>query len=92
MANQKSILSKELLISKVWGNDSDAEDNNVEAYISFLRKKIAFLGSCVAIPALSVNLAIVWRDKIHDKKNYVKNLFLLHESDFSDTYLLYLEY
>lgn len=52
MANQKSILSKELLISKVWGNDSDAEDNNVEAYISFLRKKIAFLGSCVAISTI----------------------------------------
>lgn len=52
MANPKSILSKELLISKVWGNDSDAEDNNVEAYISFLRKKLAFLGSCVIISTL----------------------------------------
>lgn len=52
MTNPKSILSKELLISKVWGNDSDAEDNNVEAYISFLRKKLAFLGSCVTISTL----------------------------------------
>lgn len=31
------------------GNDSDAEDNNVEAYISFLRKKITFLSSRVEI-------------------------------------------
>lgn len=52
MANQKTVLSKELLISKVWGNDSDAEDNNVEAYISFLRKKLAFLGSRVVISTI----------------------------------------
>ncbi len=39
------IFSKEELITKVWGYDSDAGDNNVEAYISFLRKKLAFVGS-----------------------------------------------
>ena len=49
IANQKIVLSKETLISRVWGNDSNAEDNNVEAYISFLRKKLSFLGSCVSI-------------------------------------------
>lgn len=49
MSNPKSIISKEQLISKVWGSDSDAEDNNVEAYISFLRKKFFFLGSRVSI-------------------------------------------
>lgn len=49
MSNPKSIISKEQLISKVWGSDSDAEDNNVEAYISFLRKKFFFLGSKVSI-------------------------------------------
>ena len=52
MANQKSILSKDFLISKVWGSDSNAEDNNVEAYISFLRKKLAFLGSHVMISTI----------------------------------------
>ena len=41
LSNQKAIVSKEMLISKVWGDDSDAEDNNVEAYISFLRKKLS---------------------------------------------------
>lgn len=49
MSNPKSIISKEMLITKVWGADSDAEDNNVEAYISFLRKKFYFLGSKVGI-------------------------------------------
>ena len=52
LSNQKAIVSKEMLISKVWGDDSDAEDNNVEAYISFLRKKLSFLGSCVQISTI----------------------------------------
>ena len=52
LSNQKTIVSKEMLISKVWGDDSDAEDNNVEAYISFLRKKLSFLGSCVQISTI----------------------------------------
>ena len=37
------------IIAKVWGMDSDAEDNNVEVYVSFLRKKLNFLGSKVSI-------------------------------------------
>lgn len=49
MSNSRSIISKEQLISKVWGDDSDAEDNNVEAYISFLRKKLFYLGSSTGI-------------------------------------------
>ncbi|MBQ8979113.1 MAG: helix-turn-helix domain-containing protein, partial [Oscillospiraceae bacterium] len=34
------------------GYDSEAEDNNVEVYVSFLRKKLAFLGSGVSIRTL----------------------------------------
>ena len=49
MSNQKTIIGKEILITKVWGDDSDAEDNNVEAYISFLRKKLSFIGSKVSL-------------------------------------------
>ncbi len=45
MLNTNSLLSKELLIDKVWGYDSDATSNNVEAYISFLRRKLALLQS-----------------------------------------------
>lgn len=37
--------SKDRLICDVWGIDSEAMDNNVEAYVSFLRKKLKFLGS-----------------------------------------------
>lgn len=42
---QGAIVSKEDLITKIWGYDSDATDNNVEAYISFLRKKLFHIGS-----------------------------------------------
>lgn len=52
MANQKVIISKDTLLTKVWGSDSGAEDNNVEAYISFLRKKLSFLGSRVSISTI----------------------------------------
>ncbi len=38
-----AVVSKETLILKIWGNDGDAVDNNVEIYISFLRKKLDFL-------------------------------------------------
>lgn len=46
------VISKEILIDKVWGNESEAEANNVEAYISFLRKKFQFIGTKVSINTL----------------------------------------
>lgn len=49
MLSQNAILPKEQLIVKVWGPESEAEDNNAEAYISFLRKKLFFIGSKVTI-------------------------------------------
>ena len=49
MLNRKLVITKEKLLLKVWGYESDAEDNNVEVYISFLRKKLAYLGSRVSI-------------------------------------------
>ena len=52
MANPNMVISKENLINKIWGAESEAEDNNVEAYISFLRKKFFFLGSKVNIGTL----------------------------------------
>ncbi|MEE3498507.1 MAG: response regulator transcription factor [Ruminococcus bromii] len=39
------IVSKDEIITKVWGYDSDAGSNNVEAYISFLRRKLNFINS-----------------------------------------------
>ena len=44
--------SKESILSKVWGYDSDAVDNNVEVYIGFLRKKLVHIGSNVRIEAI----------------------------------------
>ncbi len=49
MSNPNIIVPKEDLLIKVWGIESDAEDNNVEVYISFLRKKISHINSKVAI-------------------------------------------
>ena len=47
--NKNIRLSSDLIIEKVWGYDSDAEDSNVQAYISFLRKKLLALESGVRI-------------------------------------------
>ena len=52
MRNGSQIVSKEQLILKVWGYDSAAEDNNVEVYISFLRRKLTHLQSTVKIKTL----------------------------------------
>lgn len=49
MYNPSMTITKELLIVKVWGADSDATDNNVEVYLSFLRKKLRYLKSRVLI-------------------------------------------
>jgi len=52
LAAPGATVSKEDLIVRIWGTESGAEDNNVEAYISFLRKKLAYLGSAVSIGTL----------------------------------------
>ena len=49
MANPRQLIPKERFIEKIWGYESDVEYNNVEVYISFLRKKIAAVGSKVCI-------------------------------------------
>lgn len=45
MSNPGAVVSKDTLIERAWGAESSAGDNNVEAYISFLRKKLAHLDS-----------------------------------------------
>ena len=50
--NRDVILTKETLLLKIWGYESDAEDNNVEVYISFLRKKLEHLRSAVKIKTI----------------------------------------
>lgn len=43
LRNAGQIISREQIIEKIWGYDTDTEYNNVEVYISFLRKKLTFL-------------------------------------------------
>ena len=49
MLHKEIVCSKEQIIEKLWGFDSEAESNHVEVYISFLRKKLAFVHSKVSI-------------------------------------------
>ncbi len=49
MNHGNQIVTKELLIEKVWGYDADVDYNNVEVYISFLRKKLQFIKSSTCI-------------------------------------------
>lgn len=52
MSNQGQILTREQLAVRIWGYDSDAEYNNVEVYLSFTRKKLAFVESKVEIKSV----------------------------------------
>ena len=45
-------LSKEVLLARVWGYDSNAVENHVEVYIGFLRKKLQSIGSDVRIASI----------------------------------------
>ena len=49
MDRPKCVVSKDDLITKLWGFDSEVEYNNIEVYISFIRKKLAYLKSRVSI-------------------------------------------
>lgn len=52
MASPGAVFSKETLVDRAWGISSSAGDNNVEAYISFLRKKLKHLGSTCSIETI----------------------------------------
>ena len=52
MLNRELVITKENLLLKIWGYESDAEDNNVEVYVSFLRKKLEHLHSTVKIKTI----------------------------------------
>ena len=45
-------LSKEALLARVWGYESNAVENHVEVYIGFLRKKLKSIGSDVSIESV----------------------------------------
>lgn len=52
MSNKERILPKEMIIEKIWGIESNAAGNNVEAYVSFLRKKLRYLESNARIETI----------------------------------------
>lgn len=49
--NKDQIITKDQIYNKIWGIDNDLESNNLEAYLSFIRKKIKIIGSNVNIKA-----------------------------------------
>ena len=52
LQSKDAVLSKEVILAKVWGYDSNAVENHVEVYVGFLRKKLAVIGSNVRIEAV----------------------------------------
>ena len=52
MQSRERVLSKEQILTKVWGFDSNAVENHVEVYVGFLRKKLKSIGSDVRIEAI----------------------------------------
>lgn len=65
MQNPEQILSKEKLYEKVWGFENDAESNNLEAYLSFIRKKIKIIGSKIQIKAIR---GLGYKLEVNDEK------------------------
>ena len=52
MQGKEQILPKELILSRVWGLESNAVENHVEVYVGFLRKKLKSIGSNLRIEAI----------------------------------------
>lgn len=50
--SQNRVISKEMILARVWGVDSNAVENHVEVYVGFLRKKLKTIGSNVRIEAI----------------------------------------
>ena len=52
LQSRDMILSKETILARVWGYDSNAVENHVEVYVGFLRKKLQSIGSNISIIAV----------------------------------------
>ena len=52
MNNPERILSREMIYDRIWGMESDALSNNLEAYMSFVRKKLKMIDSKVSIKTI----------------------------------------
>lgn len=51
LRNPHQLLPKETILERVWGFDNEAEYNNLSVYLTFLRRKLAFVGAHVEIRA-----------------------------------------
>ena len=52
LINKNQISSRESLAERIWGYENDSEYNNVEVYITFVRRKLKLIGSAVNIKAV----------------------------------------
>lgn len=52
MSSPQQVISAERFMEKIWGYDSETEQNVVWVYISYLRKKLTLLGANVQIKAM----------------------------------------
>ena len=52
LQNKGTVFTRDKLLNKIWGYDSETEYNNVEVYMSFLRKKLKLIKSNVKIKAI----------------------------------------
>ena len=66
MYNPNQIISKSQIYDKIWGIDSEVESNNLEVYLSFIRKKLKIIGSCVTIKAVR---GLGYRLEVNDEKD-----------------------
>ena len=64
MNNPNQVLSKEMIYDKIWGLESEAISNNLEAYLSFIRKKLKIINSNVQIKSLrNIGYKMVYKDE-----------------------------
>lgn len=52
LINKNQIITRERLALRIWGYESEAEYNNVEVYITFVRRKLKLIESKVGIKAV----------------------------------------
>ena len=66
LTNAGQAVTKDALIEKLWGAEAEVEGNNLEVYVSFLRKKLRFLGSGCAVETLrSVGYRLLPKEAAH---------------------------
>lgn len=64
MTNPNQVLSREMIYDKIWGLENDSISNNLEAYLSFIRKKLKIINSNVMIKSLrNIGYKMVYKDE-----------------------------